>query len=234
MFYEENYTYERIDKLDYEEFLDLYEGESEINGTIYSFYEDEGKNIHKLLNLEVPNAEWNLLSKYYVISMDLESDMPLISQKLIHIINLGYFIVTGPFYFDTLEDKTIFDNYDNEFKNMNLEIDNNKFLNENNHFNQVKIYRNGEILNYNDELFEKYLEEQQEYISIIDFEYLLIYTYKGKELRFYASQYLDDLIENRNDYKKEINDILTEHESNAGVIYKKNKDRFDLVFRIGY
>lgn len=234
MFYEENYTYERIDKLDYEEFLDLYEGESEIKGTIYSFYEDKGKNIHKLIDLEVPNAEWNLLSKYYVISMDLESDMPLISQKLIHIINLGYFIVTGPFYFDTLEDKNIFENYDNEFKNMNLEIDNNKFLNENNHFNQVKIYRTGEILNYNDELFEKYLEEQQEYISIIDFEYLLIYAYKGKALRFYASQYLDDLIENRNDYNKEINDILTEHESNAGVIYKKNKDSFDLVFRIGY
>lgn len=83
MFYEENYTYERIDKSDYEEFLDLYEGESEIKGTIYSFYEDKGKKIHKLLDLEVPNDEWNLLSKYYVISMDLESDMPLISQKLI-------------------------------------------------------------------------------------------------------------------------------------------------------
>jgi len=234
MFYEENYTYERIDKLDYEKLIDLYEGESEIKGTIYSFYEDAEKKVHKLTDLETPNEKWNLLCKYYVVSMDLDCEIPLIIRKLLYIVNLGYFIVTGPYYFDTVEYKTIFDNYDNEFKNMNLEIDNNKFLNENNHFNQVKIYRNGEILNYNDELFEKYLEEQQEYISIIDFEYLLIYAYKGKALRFYASQYLDDLIENRNDYNKEINDILTEHESNAGVIYKKNKDRFDLVFRIGY
>ena len=30
MFYEENYTYERIDKSDYEKLIDLYEGELEI------------------------------------------------------------------------------------------------------------------------------------------------------------------------------------------------------------
>ena len=234
MFYEENYTYKRIDKSDYDEFIDLYEGEEEIKGTIYSFYEDEQKNIHKLIDLKLPGEKWNLISKYYVISMELESDMPLITQKLLHIVNLGYFIVTGPFYFDTFEDKVIFDNYDKEFRNLTFEFTDDEFLKNNNYFNQVKIYQNGEILNYNDKLFYDYLEEQKDNINFIDFEYILIYAYKGKALRFLGHKTIDEIINSGNDYNKEIYDILVEKESNTGVVYKKNKDKYEMIFKIGY
>ena len=40
MFCEDYYDYEEIDEKKYNDLMDLYEGEQEINGTIYSFYED--------------------------------------------------------------------------------------------------------------------------------------------------------------------------------------------------
>ena len=234
MFYEENYTYKKIDKSDYDELIDLYEGEKEIKGIIYSFYEDEYKNVYKLIDLEVPNENWNLISKYYIVSMELDCDIPHITRKLLHIINLGYFIVSGPFYFDTFENKFTFDNYDKDFKNSTFKFTEDEFLKKNNYFNKVKIYENGEVLNYNSQLFENFLEEQKDDINLILFEYILIYVYKGKSLRFYASKYVDELINSGKNYKKEIYDILVEKESDAGVLYKKNKDKYEIISKFGY
>lgn len=234
MLYDRSCRYEEIDEVDYNELLDLYEGKSEVKGKIYSFYEDKEKNIHKLIDLDIPDNKWNLLSKYYVISMDLESDMPRINERLIHIINLGYFIIREPFKLTDIEDKLIFDNYDKNYKNLNFNFTDEEFLEKYNYFNEIKIYKNGEILNYNDELFTNFLNKINDKNNFENFQYVLVYAYKGKELNFIVSVDIDTIMNNSSNYKRCIINLLNEKCADTGVVYKKNNNKYDLVFRIGY
>lgn len=233
MFNEDYYGYEKIDEKKYNDLMDLYEGEQEVKGTIYSFYEDEHKNIYRLINLEKPCDSWILLSKYYVVSMNLDKEIYDIERKLIHIINLGYFIISGPFYKKN-NDKTIFDIYDKNYKNLKFEFTDEEFLKEYNYFNAIKIYKNGEKLNYSDKIFTDFLNKEKEKSYFKNFQNILLYAYKGKEIRFISNIDLDKAIDDLIKLEQIVKKILNVNHSNVGVVYKKGKNDYEIVMRIGY
>lgn len=233
MFNEDYYGYEKIDEKKYNDLMDLYEGEQEVKGTIYSFYEDEHKNIYRLINLEKPCDSWILLSKYYVVSMNLDKEIYDIERKLIHIINLGYFIISGPFYKKN-NDKTIFDIYDKNYKNLKFEFTDEEFLKEYNYFNAIKIYKNGEKLNYSDKIFTDFLNKEKEKSYFKNFQNILLYAYKGKEIRFISNIDLDKAIDDLITLEQIVKKILNVNHSNVGVVYRKVKNDYEIVMRIGY
>lgn len=233
MFNEDYYGYEKIDEKKYNELMDLYEDEQEVKGTIYSFYEDEHKNIHKLINLEKPCDSWILLSKYYVVSMNLDEEVYDIERKLIHIINLGYFIVSGPLYKKN-NNKTIFDIYDKNYKNLKFEFTDDEFLEKHNYFNAIKIYKNGEKLNYSDKLFTDFLKQEKDKDYFKKFRNILLYAYKGKEIRFISSIDIDKAIDDLIELEQIVKRILKVNYSDVGIVFKKDKNDYKIVMRIGY
>lgn len=238
MFCEDNYSYEKITKEEYEDLLDLYEGDKKITAFICNFYKDKKGELHKLYNLETPKTEWILLSKYYIISLELESDVYFINEKVISIINLGYFIVKGPLKQNIKDDRDMFIKYDNNFVNLVFDLNDEEFLEKYNNKNELKIYKNGEVLHWNVSLFEKYFNSYKAVFDSSMFQYVVLYAYKGKKIEYFMSEKFDEMIKLniQNDLivNRELNRILKERCAEIGVLYKKNNDKYHLIKKIGF